>query len=232
ALADGIEVRHLRMAQPSLSGARNLGIAEARHEILAFPDDDCWYEPDVISRVRQAFLQNTLLKGVIGCWVEQAGSGSINRPYALELAAWRRFRGGAASSISLFLKRELFDTMGGFDERFGVGQWYGAAEETDFILRALAAGAQLQFRPEVRVHHAFTSEAVGKLAGLCRQARRRSRGTGALYAKHSLSPWVIARGVVAPIFVPLSQGKLKAAIKGLYISLGRVEGYVRWKLGG
>lgn len=226
----GIELLHLRLDRPSLSGARNLGLAHASGEIVAFPDDDCWYEADVVATVLAAFSRERSLDGVIGCWVEQAVAHPA-KPHTGMLSgeAWRRFRGGDASSISLFLKRDLLTRLGGFDENFGVGRWFGAAEETDFILRALSAGAYLAHCPSVRVHHHFSVESTDALLTVCRNARKRARGTGAIYAKHGLDAWVVIRGLVAPIAVPLSRGKLRAAIKGGYVTLGRAEGLLAWK---
>lgn len=227
----GLDVQHVRMDKPGLSAARNRGIALARHDILAFPDDDCWYEAQAIEQVRRAFEADVQLKGAIGCWVEQAGATAPTHAYLLDNAAWRQFRGGNASSISLFFNRALFQSLGGFDERFGVGQWYGAAEETDFVLRALATGACLQYCPEVRVHHAYAPRPTGSFGTICRQARRRSRGTGAIYAKHKLSAYVVARGLVAPIITPLSRlAHPTLLVRGLFTSLGRIEGYLRWKI--
>ncbi|ODU99297.1 MAG: hypothetical protein ABT23_14035 [Thiobacillus sp. SCN 63-57] len=225
----GLDVRHVRMDTPGLSAARNLGISLARHDILAFPDDDCWYEDRVIEHVRRAFLEGEALGGMIGCWVEQAGEAAPGQAYFLEHDAWREFRGGHASSISLFLDRKLFESLGGFDERLGVGQWYGAAEEIDFILRALASGAHLRYCPEIRVHHAYAPRPVGNFKAICRQARYRSRGTGAIYAKHRLSTYVVARGLLAPVVNALPRLSPSQIGRALFTSLGRIEGYLRWK---
>lgn len=227
----GLDIRHIRMDKPGLSAARNLGISLAKHEILAFPDDDCWYENQVIEHVRRAFMEREGLGGVIGCWVEQAGEVAPAHAYFLEHDAWRKFRGGHASSISLFLDRKLFESLGGFDVRLGVGQWYGAAEEIDFILRALASGARLQYSPGVRVHHAYAPKPAGSFKAICRQARRRSRGTGAIYAKHRLSAYVVMRGLLAPIISVFPQLLSPSQIgRGLFTSVGRIEGYLRWKM--
>jgi GT2 family glycosyltransferase len=148
----------------------------------------------------------------------------------LAQSAWRSFRGGDASSISLFLKKPLFTRLGGFDEHFGVGQWYGAAEETDFLLRALADSAKLLHCPIARVHHHFPTGALLATHIACLHARRRARGTGAIYAKHRLNLWVVMRGFIAPWLMPLRHGKLQHAKLGIFVTLGRIEGFMRWKL--
>ena len=226
----GLDVRHVRMDTPGLSAARNLGISHARHDILAFPDDDCWYETEVIEQVRHAFGKEPALGGAIGCWVEQAESKPATQTYLLEHSAWREFRGGHASSISLFLDRRLFENLGGFDERLGVGQWYGAGEEIDFILRALASGARLRYCPNVRVHHAYSRQPVGSFKTICRQARRRNRGVGAIYAKHKLSAYVMVRGLLAPVVNAMPRLSPSQIGRGLITSFGRIEGYLRWKM--
>lgn len=228
----GIRLQHLRMDRPSLSGARNLGIARASGTLIGFPDDDCWYEPDTVEQIRTAFLATPELAGVIACWQEQSQTRQGNpAPGTLSLHAWRCFRGGDASSISLFFRRELFDRLGGFDERLGIGKWYGAAEETDFILRALASGARLDHCPAAKVHHLFPPVQQGSLTHFCQSARQRARGTGAIYAKHRLDNYVILRGWIAPLLVPLMRMQgMTAVARGAATILGRMEGFFCWKL--
>jgi GT2 family glycosyltransferase len=230
ALMLGLVVTHLRLPVPSLSGARNLGILHATGEVIGLTDDDCWYEPEAIAEIRKQLLFDQNLAGVVACWVEQAeAKNTLNTSGSLSLNDWRRFRGGDASSISLFFKKNLFARLGGFDERFGIGQWFGAAEETDFVLRVLADGASLAHCPKARVHHVFSSAPQGPWLTLARNARKRARGTGGIYAKHKLDTRIVIRGLIAPVFVPLMRGKLSLAIRGGYISLGRLEGFFSWK---
>lgn len=229
----GIFLTHLRMGNPSLSGARNLGISHARGDIIGLTDDDCWYEPDAIGATRSAFLKDPLLDGAVVQWVEQTNARQSEPATGLLLlAAWRSFRGGDASSISLFFKTSLFTRLGGFDEHFGIGQWYGAGEETDFVLRALAASAKLLHCPTARVHHHFSTGTPLTTHSACLNVRRRARGTGAIYAKHQLSPWVVMRGFVAPWLMPLRHGRLQQTKLGFFVALGRIEGFLRWKFQG
>jgi glycosyltransferase involved in cell wall biosynthesis len=226
----GLNVKHLHMATPSLSGARNLGIAQSSGTIIGFPDDDCWYETDVIAQLRVAFLMHEDASGMIACWVEQTASRQGEIPSgALSNTDWRQFRGGDASSISLFFKRSLFDEIQGFDDQFGIGCWYGAAEETDFILSALAKGKKILHCQQAKIHHKFGAKQTGSLSARYKNARSRSRGTGAIYAKHSLNSWIILRGLCAPLFKSIWQRPSFDTIAiGFATSFGRLEGMLRW----
>jgi glycosyltransferase involved in cell wall biosynthesis len=231
--AKGLSLQHLRMDKPSLSGARNLGIEKAHGAIIGFPDDDCWYEPDVVANVRVAFASAPQLAGVVGNWVEQsAAQGLASSTATLSYEAWRRFKGGDGSSISLFFRITLFHQLQGFDERLGVGRWYGSGEEFDFILRALAAGAVIQRLPVVRVHHLYGVPATTDLANRSRSVRMRARGVGAIYAKHRINALIVLRGLVAPMVTPFIQARgWPSLVIGFWNSVGRFEGMHRWGRG-
>ena len=226
----GIAVSHYLMEKPNLSAARNLGIAHATGDVIAFPDDDCWYEPQVVDRVLTAFAANPNWQGVVADWVEVSKvRGKILSDSILCADKWRRYRDGDASSITLFFRTDLLKRVGGFDNRLGIGQWFGAGEETDLILTTLATGALLVRRPDIRVHHKFEPAASWPFALHWRSTLRRARGTGALYVKHRL-PWrVVIRGFLAPPFVALRQ---RVGINGfalaMTISVGRIQGALTW----
>lgn len=225
----GLAVRHLRLDRPSLSGARNLGIREAAGQVVGFPDDDCWYEPDVVEKVLGAFLASETLGGVCVNWAEQSAVHGVPvTGEVLSLGAWRAYRGGDASSITLFLRTALLRELGGFDERLGVGQRFGAAEEIDLVLRFLGTGARIERFSEARVHHFYGAPPPQPLSRLWRSARSRARGTGALYAKHQMSYWVVIRGVLAPIIRSLAVPSASSLTVGLATSLGRIEGFAMW----
>lgn len=229
----GVAVVHLRSQRQGLAHARNVGLASATGRIVAFPDDDCWYEPDVLSHARERLARDAELAGVVGRWIELENHlGVVREPAPLELEAFRRFRGTTASSICLFLRRDAVDRVGRFDSRLGVGRWYGASEETDLVLRLLSAGLKLEYDPSIRLHHAFPPATFTSwsIAG-CQSIRRRNRGIGALYAKHRLPGWVVARGLLGPIARAFAAGNPLASVsRSLFEVLGRLEGMLRWKL--
>lgn len=229
-IAKSLDIKHVRLEKANLSDARNYGILLAKNEIIAFPDDDCWYDTQTIETVSSLFYSESKIDCIVGNWVEQTTGRSL-QPYIFSRESWRKFRGGEASSITLFLRREYIEKLGGFDCKLGVGCWYGGAEETDLILRALESGAKILYDPSAKVHHNFNREPVGRILSVCRKARVRERGTGAIYAKHKLSYYVIIRGIVAPILLSIFRlNNFTILLRSAFVALGRLEGYLRWRL--
>jgi GT2 family glycosyltransferase len=224
----GIVLKVVRHHPPNLALARNAGIAIANGTWLGFPDDDCWYEPQMLERVMLRSRRNDQPQGIITRWVEQ---DTALPPGLLSWQRSCRFRDIPVSSITLFFQHSLISQIGGFDGRLGVGQWFGAAEETDIVLRALRAGALLAHEPAAHVHHAIEAPIKNGTEQSRRTARHRARGTGALYAKHNLPLWVILRGLSAPVLRPLIRGRLGAELAhGMAVAGGRLDGWLHWWL--
>jgi glycosyltransferase involved in cell wall biosynthesis len=222
----GLTVRHLRLRPANLSAARNVGIDVADGQWVGFPDDDCWYEPTLMEKLAHRFRCNDALSGAAVQWVEEGEPAGLAHHFTWERS--KRFRDMPVASFQLFFHRKLFDRVGNFDCRLGVGLFFGAGEETDLVLRALRAGALLTFETEAKVHHpikipAPTSQA--RLAAMCRE-----RGAGALWAKHGLPAWVIVRGLVAPVLRPLLKGSFGPDLAlGFAIVRGRIDGLLGWR---
>jgi glycosyltransferase involved in cell wall biosynthesis len=224
----GIAVKHIKQQPPNLAAARNAGIVAARGRWIGFPDDDCWYDPRLLERVAARFIREDKPAGVVVRWVEQG-----EQPMVAANLSWKRaraFRDVPVSSITLFCERDLFRKIGGFDARFGVGQWFGAGEETDFVLRALRSRAVLTYEPLAEVHHAVNSSTPTPSAAARTAIKNRARGTGALYAKHRLPLWVILRGLSAPVLRPLLKGSFGEELaQGYTVIRGRLDGMLKWR---
>lgn len=225
----GLECRHFRQSEPNLCKARNAGIAEAKGEIIAFPDDDCWYEPEVVERVLARFSQQDSLDGLVIRWYE---TGDAQPEQRLRFEQFAQFRGAYASSITLFFRRGCLTRAGGFDAALGLHSWYGAGEETDLMLRMLKAGDVIEHAPDIVVHHAVNKMASLPPGQMFRRARKRARGTGALYVRHGLPVWVIVRGMVGPLWRACRNVlRPPRAAHELGLGVGIMEGYLGWLLG-
>lgn len=223
----GVTISHLRHYPANLAEARNVGIEAARGKWIGFPDDDCWYSPQLLERIAARYKASDEPSGIIVRWVEQD-----EQPLSAANLSWARsraFRDIPVSSITLFCEKELFKDIGGFDGRLGVGQWFGAGEETDFVMRALRSGAFFTYEPLGEVHHAVNPAKPVASPSTVLAVRKRARGTGALYAKHRLPFWVIARGLLAPLLRPLFKGSFGAELAMGYATVrGRIDGMMQW----
>lgn len=226
----GFPIKHLRQDVPNQCIARNSGIAVAAHDVVAFPDDDCWYDSDVVEKVLRRMAQQDQPDGVVIRWQEAAPVGK--EPHVVSGKKLRQFREVDTSMIVMLFRRELFATMEGFDVQFGLHSWYGGGEETDLILRFLSANRRVVYEPDILVHHPLKSKlATAAPAEQFRRFRSRSRGVGGLYAKHRLALYVVARGLVVPWFraiVFFFRPQFAAMHAG--IAIGRLEGFIRWNL--
>ena len=149
-----MDIVYLR-SEKGLSRARNVGLRAVRGEIVAFPDDDCWYARDVLSFVATRLDEDRSLGGITGCSVDHTGRLSQGR-WANQTTLVDRFNvWTSATSYTIFLRAQAVAAAGGFDERLGVGSGspWGAGEEVNFLLGVLRAGIAVRYDPALRIAH-------------------------------------------------------------------------------
>lgn len=227
----GLTIIHIRIApRRGLSLARNIGLSAARYSIVGFPDDDCWYEPSVCQRVIDRFRATPDIDGLVARWIER--HDTQGHAAHLNPALQRKFSGIPIASICLFFRIEAVQAAGAFDEKLGVGTWFGSSEETDLVFQMLGAGRKFEFDPNIVVHHFWSGAAIpvsGTANAVLRNAMSRARGTGAIYAKHRLSNTVILRGLLAPLTKVFDfRYGLRGVAYWLGTSIGRWQGFIRW----
>ncbi|TMK71185.1 MAG: glycosyltransferase family 2 protein [Actinobacteria bacterium] len=150
------DVTHLRSTR-GLSRARNVALGQVDAQVVAFPDDDCRYPDDLLERVAERLADDTL-EGLTGREVDVDGNSS---------ASWRRDVAtltrdnlwNRAISFTIFLRASLVGRVGEFDEELGLGSGtrWSSGEETDYLIRAVDAGARIEYDPDVVVVHAGTA---------------------------------------------------------------------------
>lgn len=144
-----------RLVQPNghvgLPAARNLGISEARGQIVALTDADCIPEPTWVMDGLVSFASDEVDMIAGGITVPLGERPSIatlldsSRFFDQELAIERGFGIGA----NLWVRREVFARVGMFNEQLAA---YGG-DDDDFGQRATAAGSRLAYAPNVNVFH-------------------------------------------------------------------------------
>ncbi|MFZ0914720.1 MAG: glycosyltransferase family A protein [Candidatus Korobacteraceae bacterium] len=181
-------IHHCKSAL-GLSRARNVGLASASGDVLAFPDDDCWYSEDLLEQVAGLFAAHADWDGITGRPTDRTFSRyhTVSGPVDKENVFLR------STSYTIFLRRRVADQVGGFDESLGLGTTSGriAAEETDYLIRALATGHKIFYSADLSVFHPeptrlyddkFNQKAYGYNLAL-----------GYVLRKHRYPVWYVAR---------------------------------------
>jgi hypothetical protein len=147
-----------------LSAARNTGIDIARHDLIAFVDDDAEPETDWLAALVGGFADaRTMGVGghAIPAW-ETAQPGWFPDEYLWVVGcsyAGQRTTGRVRNPIgcNMAFRREAFETVGGFSGSVGrLGTLPLGAEETEFCVRLSRAvpDARIAMVPNAVVHHA------------------------------------------------------------------------------
>jgi len=141
---------------------RNHGAAQARHEWIAFTDDDCLPEANWLAAFAEAIATSS---GTPPDVLE--GRTYADRPkQSLAERAPINTQGGFLWSCNLAVRADLFRRLGGFDEGFP----YASMEDVDFARRLRAAGAKEQFVSAAGVCHPWRD--LGGFGGMWRAEKK------------------------------------------------------------
>jgi GT2 family glycosyltransferase len=181
---DRFPLLHLR-SERGLSRARNVGLQRFFGDIVAFPDDDCWYAPDTLEKIAHVFYENSNYDGFTGRGVDDSRpadyvffsrrSGWVNKKNV-----WR-----SGTSFSIFLRASVIRAVGPFDESLGVGSESGkhSAEEVDYLIRAIGSGFRIYYCPDLCIFHPYPVPTYS--CDLIKRGYRYSVGFGHVLSKHN-----------------------------------------------
>jgi GT2 family glycosyltransferase len=161
-----------------VSKGRNLGVLNAKNDVVLITDDDCTVAPDWVATAWEAMASDP--EKIVTGRVLPVGD-PLAVPSTREQTTWEDFTGllrmDLLSPNNMVLNRLLVLAEGGFDERFGPNE---KAEDNDFCYRWLKAGRRMEFEPGLVVwHHDWRTPKQ-----LERLYIEYMRGVGFLYAKH------------------------------------------------
>jgi glycosyltransferase involved in cell wall biosynthesis len=165
-IARDANARFLSTGVPGAARARNLGLAHARGDIIAFTDDDAVVDFGWLAAFRQVF-KDPVIDAVVGPVVVMGttpplamkpGSGidpaidrirhsRTNRRWFDEVAF-----GSIGFGANLAVRRCTFDRFGTFRECLGAGAPI-SGDENYFLLKLIANGAIVANEPKARVFH-------------------------------------------------------------------------------
>jgi glycosyltransferase involved in cell wall biosynthesis len=193
-----LDIRHV-CSKPGLSRARNVGLHFVLGSIVAFPDDDCWYPPNLLNSVEAQFDQDAGAGVICGLAADQEGNLVLKQASRSPVSLNRYNVWDLAISFTLFMKAAVTQRVGEFDVRLGVGAGtpYGSGEETDYLIRAMADGFRAEYRPSLVVHHPVVHSADG--ARNLAKVSSYGIGMGFVLNKHRYPTWFRSWTVMRPL---------------------------------
>ena len=224
---DRIPVTRIQ-CQPGLSTARNEGIKLIKGDLVAFPDDDCWYPPELLEKMARLFEDPRI--EIVSGQSRDAQNRHSQRKWpeksqlANKVSIWK-----LAISYTVFMRKACVDAVGEFDEELGVGArtaWQ-SGEETDFLIRALECGYKIRYFPEVKVFHPQKTEVYNPAT--IERAKSYGAGMGRVLKKHHYSVWFVAYMLLRPaggVVFSLITLHLSKVQFHLGVLRGRLKGWV------
>jgi GT2 family glycosyltransferase len=237
---EGPTVVYKRTSTVGLDPARNEGVRLARAEVLAFTDDDC--TPDQRWLSSGAFA----LSAVPDAGVLFGKFAPIPHNYRTTYVPYflpsrpETLRGPeaplhcpAVAGANMFVRREAYERVSGFDECLGPGTPFRGGDDDDFAYRVLQAGYAGLISPETQVLHWGAREYAdgsgqrllrdyyeGLGARLIKQVRCRDKlAARDLVSKVNTAWWFFVGNVVAERRLT-GAGRLGAMFSGMIRGLG------------
>lgn len=212
-----LDLKVIRIAPEGVSNARNVGLLQATKDVVAFPDDDCWYGPATLHKVNDILCANPQMGGLLVGW-----SDAVPQPAEPAISRVNRFN--AFSRGETYVQFYRKEAMSGifFDPELGPGTGlpYGCGEDTDFLLQILASNQPVRRTNEVLVYHPkpnLTDPALLKKTAAYACGRMR------LLKKHNFPLWFKLANVAFPLIKALQEGSPALPYRRAMF-LGRLKG--------
>lgn len=159
-------VRYLHEPRPGLDVARNCALRAARHDIVAFTDDDAAPDPRWLRTLLRNFA-DPLVMAVTGltmaleleteAQVQFQRYGAFGRGFKRVVydAGWHDPLLGwqAGAGVNMALRRSVLEQVGPFDEVLDAGTPTHAGGDSDMFRRILSAGYRIVYDPEALNWH-------------------------------------------------------------------------------
>ncbi len=189
------KVRLLKCPVANLSMSRNIGIAGAVGDIVAFTDDDGLPEPDWLDLIVPCYMDPRV--GAVGGFVRDHTGVDFQTRYIVSdrhgfsnetlesltdvpPSAPGTFSFPRPIGVNSSFRRSVLLDIGGFDEHYAY--FY---DEVDVAIRLIDAGYRIVFCPEAQVHHKYAKSHIRNEKGLPKTWAQIGRSTSYFCLKNA-----------------------------------------------
>jgi cellulose synthase/poly-beta-1,6-N-acetylglucosamine synthase-like glycosyltransferase len=219
--------RYAREERPGLDVARNRAMREARHEIVAFTDDDAAPDAGWLRALARAFgdPRTMCVTGLtMPAELETEAQEAFERMGGFGRGFWPRAYDGTrddpflvgriGAGVNMALRRSVLDLVGPFDEALDAGTPTQSGGDHDIFARILAAGWRIVYEPGALVWHRHRRDWEG--------LRRTMHGYGVGVYAHLTKHFLGGRETRAP---GIALGWLRTQLPALARALLRRPGH-------
>lgn len=166
-----------------------------------------------------------------GRCVDETGAPSMGRWPATPVTATRRNVWRVGAEATLYFRRRFFERAGGFRESIGVGaggRW-GAGEGQDLLLRGLAAGCRVGYRPTIVFGHPNKFETDS--AAILTKGASYARGVGYVMGVNGYSAIEVAPHLLKPAVAIVAYALMVRFGRVRYYAGQLVNRWIGWRAG-
>lgn len=195
AAESNIPLRVVDAPEVGVCRAKNRGIRAASGDVVVFTDDDCEWADDYLVALLRYFASGSdpvVRGGRVALGDSDDMPFTIKELDHMEVYDGTRHPGGFIHGCNLAVSRSVFEIVGLFDERFGPGAEFRAAEDTDFVYRAYKKNLPVIYAPDMVVYHFHGRKSRNDVFRLNKSYQF---GNGALHLKHGLADRLLARNL-------------------------------------
>lgn len=161
--------RYVRENRPGLNWARNRGILEAKHDLIAYIDDDAYATPGWLRGISRGFADEKVMAVtgmVLPAELETPAQnefefyGGMNKGFESFEVEWANLDGpnrfwasGWGVGANMAFRRQVFEQVGMFDPALDVGTATRGGGDIEFFFRVVAGGCRLRYEPAAMVQH-------------------------------------------------------------------------------
>lgn len=189
----GSRVRYLRQRNAGPASARNLGLAGAKGEFVAFLDQDDLWHSEKLERQMARFADRNDLDLCI-THVQSFCDPKLPKRGLQHIKS--RMSGSVPGYLTgtLLARRTMFERVGNFNTELRYG------DAADWFLRAIELGINMELLADVLMYHrihqrnfslSHASESCEEFLGIIKRSLDRRRGTGAFFPASYRFPWPI-----------------------------------------